>query len=149
MTRAAHQLFESSAHTPYLKDRTVGGAVNFPGTATVSLSFFEAGFLRADTNAGNAVLGTEWANQVLGSQSIAAPYEIRLTVTSGSAPTAGDTVGAWLSMVGGAGGARTWTLTNSSLGASIGSWLVEIRSVVSGLVLASATYSVSASVSSP
>lgn len=137
-------------HTPYIKDRTVAAAVAFPGTATATLNFFEAGFLRADTNAGNTVLGTEWANQTLGSRSIAAPYEIRLTVSSGSSPGgSSDSVGSWLSMAGGVGGARKWSLSRSSLNTSTGIWLVEIRSAVTQGVLASATYTVTASVSSP
>lgn len=149
MSRASHQLLTSSAHSPFIKDRSLGAVTVPPGTAAFTLYFFEAGFLRFDGNAGSTILPSEWANQTLGSQSIAAPYEIRLTVLSGSSPSSGDTVGSWLSMVGGAGGARSWGLSRSSLGATIGSWLIEIRSAATGLVLTSATYSANVSVSSP
>lgn len=153
MTRASHQLVTSAAHSPALIGSAtglLGDGVNFPGTASFTLNFFEGGALRLDNSLGSAVLPTEWANQTQsGATSIAAPYQIRLTVLSGSSPSSGDTVGSWLNMVGGAGGARLWGLSRSTLGASIGSWFVEIRNATTLDVLSSATYAVRAAVSSP
>lgn len=149
MTRAAHQLLTSSGHTPFITDRAVATAAVFPSAAALEIDFFEYGYSRSDTSLGVVLLGTEWANETLNTVTKAALYEIRLTVTSGSAPTSGDSVATWLSMVGGAGGSRKWGLSRSSLGSSIGAWLIEIRSAATALVLTSATYSVTASVSSP
>lgn len=150
MSRAAHQLVTAAAHTPWLAPiGVIGDGVTFPSTASFSMNFFEAGFLRVDNTLANTLFPTQWANQTLGSVAIAAPYEIRLTVTSGASPSSGDTVGAWLSMVGGSGGKRSWGLSRSSLGASVGTWLVEIRAASSTQVLTSNSYTVTASVSSP
>lgn len=150
MTRAAHQLVSSASHTPSLRNRTIGDAVAFPSTASFTLNFFEPGYLRLDNSVGNTVLATEWANQTANTAvPIPALYDIRLTVLSGSSPSSGDTVGAWLAMQGGLAGARKWGLSRSTLGSSIGSWFVEIRNNVTLTVLTSATYSVSAAVSSP
>lgn len=150
MSRAALQLLTSSAHSPALKDRSIGDGVAFPATASFALNFFEAGFLRLDNSVGNTVLPTEWANQTLGSHAISDPYEIRLTVLSGSSPSgSSDTTGSWLAMTGGAGGARKWGTSRSSLGSTVGSWFVEIRNAATQVVLTSATYTVLVSVSSP
>lgn len=147
LSRAAHLFL---GHSPALIDRSIGDGAAFPGTATFSLNFFEAGFLRLDNSLGNTVLATEWANQTLGSVSIAAPYEIRLTVLAGSSPAvSSDTVGVWLSMVGGVGGKRGWGTTRTILGSTNGSWLVEIRNATTLQVLTSATYTVTVSVASP
>lgn len=139
----------STAHSPALSNRTLGDSVAFPGTATFTLNYFEAGYLRLDNSVGNTVLATEWANQTLGSVSIAGLYDIRLTVLSGSSPSSGDTVAAWLAMVGGAGGKRGWGLSRSTLGSSTGSWFVEIRNNSTLAVLTSATYTISAAVAPP
>lgn len=140
-------------HSPVITDRSVGDGVAFPGTAVAGLDFFQNGALRTYTSTdGSVVRFPEWlglVNAVGSSPNVGAPYEIRLTVSSGSSPDTGDLAGTWLSLTGGSGGARTWYVSRSSLGTTTGSWLAEIRSAASGEVLASATFEMTAQVSSP
>lgn len=70
-------------------------------------------------------------------------YEVRL---SGAFFLTGSSLDTWLAL----STSRTWTLTRSSLGGpTVDSGTVEIRDAGTGIVLASATFSFSASKASP
>jgi hypothetical protein len=152
VTRAAHQFLSSTAHHPVLQSRAVGAFRGTPGTATAVLDFFENGVLRTSaTGSGDTICSPDWGNGglVASTNDFGALYEIRLTVTSGTSPSSGDLVNTWLSMSGGTDDKRSWSLSRSTLGTSLGEWLVEIRSALTQSVLDSASYFMSASVGSP
>lgn len=130
---------------PQLTNRSLSHGVTFPGTARVALLFGTDGILTTYINAAGTAREPEWGGFALGLSSIGGHYQIRLTVSSGSAPSSGPAVDTWHDL----STQCLWELARSSLGASIGSWLIEIRDKASQTVRTSATYSVNASVSSP
>lgn len=71
-----------------------------------------------------------------------ADYECRATVVSGTFTS--GTFGSWLAL----SSTRTWTLTQTTLGTSTASMLIEIRRASDGTVLDSATISFEATVES-
>lgn len=68
-------------------------------------------------------------------------YEVRATATSGSVSS--GTVGSWLSL----GTSRTWSRTQSSVGTSSVQLLIEIRHALTQIVRASATITLTATLS--
>lgn len=143
------QMLLGQGHSPTLSDRSIADLAAFPGTAQVAIWFLDFGLLRTLAQFATTSRQPEWGgyNGQGSGAIVGGPYEIRLTVNSGSSPNEGgsDTTGSWLSL---SASDRYWGLTRSSLGSSTGVWFVEIRSAATSKVLASATYTMSASLGS-
>ena len=137
-----------SGSTPRLTDRSVSAAATFPNNATAEIEFSASGGLNTieDNGTGGVVTGRlpEWHGRSYAIEGAGTHYEIRCTVQSGNAPSSGSAIDTWLALT----SAREWLLFRNSLGSSVGTWLIEIRPS-SGAVIASATYTMTASKSSP
>lgn len=135
--------------TPRLSDRSVNAGAVSPSPATAEIEFVTSGTLNTvlDTGSGGVVTSRlpEWHGRNYAMVGAGSNYEIRCTVQSGSSPSGGsDSIDTWLALT----AERSWILFRNSLGLSSGIWLIEIRGT-SGATLASATYTMTASVSSP
>jgi hypothetical protein len=97
------------------------------GTASVSVQFTNAG---AYTGTGN-VQGFS-GNWITPTSAAGSAYEIRMTVNSGSTPS-GSATASWLAL----GTTRTWDLSQSGVGATMGNVTVEIRNASTLAVLSS------------
>lgn len=133
--------------TPTISNQTMGSSGTFPSVGQVTIRFNgTTGAAEYELGVGggfNAMSTAAWDGGFSGT--ISALWQIRLTVSSGTSPSSGDSVGSWLTL---GGQTISWVVTRDSLGASIGDWLVEIR-YAGGRVLDSATYSVTASQGAP
>jgi hypothetical protein len=131
--------------TPQIADRSVLAGATFPSTATAEILFGSDGALTTYVNAVGTSRLPEWGGFSAGFSGQGDAYEIRLTVSSGSAPTSGPAADTWLAI----SSDRRWTLSRSSIGTSNASWLIQIRDKTSQTIRDSATYTMQAAVSSP
>lgn len=127
-----------------LTDRELTHGVEFGNTAQVRITLGTDGILTTALGVSGTTRAPEWGGTNLGFSGLGDHYEARLTVSSGISPNSGASVDTWLALT----SQRIWTIARSSLGSSSGAWLVEIRDLA-GVVRASATYTVTAQVSSP
>jgi len=118
---------------------TTGG-----GTATFRFRFNSVGDVDTtseSTSNGNATVDRKpaWAGYYQDQPaSVGSPYEIRLTVTSGTSPNevGSDTTGSWLAL----SSNRQWGLTRTGTGTTQGTYTIEIRAAASGTVMASGSF---------
>lgn len=129
---------------PSIADRSVSASSTFPTSASAELLFGTDGTLTTYVNNSGTQRLPEWGGFAAGLSGLGPFYQARLTVNSGSSPS-GASAGSWLDL----STERRWTLTQGGLGSSSGSWLVEIREKNSETVIDSATYTMTAVVSSP
>lgn len=126
-----------------LTDENVGSSSTFPTTATAALRFETDGELNFTAN---STIPPDPADEWYRFQpqaGIGVNYEARLTVKSGDAPTNGPTPGTWVSL----SLLRVWDLVTSGVESLNGGWEVEIRQAGTGVVVAAATYTMSAATS--
>lgn len=125
---------------PLLTDRTIYDAATSPGTARAGLQLSETGELSTILAAGSTNRFPEWSRI---SSGFGGQWAARLTVVSGDSPTFSSiTPGSWGSI----SGIIVWVVERSSLGDSIGSWRLDLRYGNNSAILATATYSVQASI---
>lgn len=110
-----------------------------PAAAQASLGVYADGFVKRSINGGAALNQYTWL--LLG---INTDYDVRLTTIAGTAP-AGPALATWHNL----GTDRVWTLSQAggAVGSSSYSGTIEVRDAVSLVVLGSATFSWSATVS--
>jgi hypothetical protein len=83
----------------------------------------------------NASSGAGYAWLLIGA---AADYEVRATLLSGSVSI--GATGVWLPL----SSTRRWTLTRSNVGSSVAELAIEVRSIATGLVVATASVTLEA-----
>ena len=105
-----------------------------PGTATATLSVSNIGAVVRTINGSGTSLYT-WL--IVGA---ASDYDVRATHISGTVPT--GTFGSWLNC----GTTRSWSLSQGSLGTTTGSFTVELSQAGLATPIASATFTLTASI---
>lgn len=140
LSRVAFLLASASAvggggatYTVGINNETIS-KVNTDGTAATASFTFRTDRTVRDQD--NAVLDSAWVS----SGATVGNYSIRVTVTSGSTPT--GTVGSWLAL----SSNRTWSLTDAAgaAGTKSSTLKVEIKDNASGVILDTATYTMTA-----
>lgn len=104
---------------------TIADAQLSPGASTAGININNDGTVDAFTTTGGVVqinADTDW---VLPNSAAPSDYEVRLTVSAGSAPTTGPAVNTWHALT----TSREWRLTfpGGGPGTDTGTWLIEIR----------------------
>lgn len=111
-----------------------------PGTAQCGIRLGTDGTATNTRSAiGNQAISGEWARPIDAGNG--ALYEARVTVTSGTL-TAGTT-GSWLAL----SSQRDWYVERSTLGSKACTFTLEIRRVSDSVVVASASYTITATIS--
>ena len=121
-----------------LSNDTVDDVVNTPSNATAGVHTDSDGDFRGTGNTNSFTPAAEWISPKSGFDP--ADFEVRLTVSSGDAPTGGSSVGSWLVL----STNRSWTLTTVGPSTLSGNWLVEIGDVGTSTAIVSATITVGA-----
>ena len=122
---------------PQLTDRSVSSSG--AGVQNVSLTFFSSGGLSTGINGNLTSRAPEWSGLADPVSTVGNFYQLRLSVTSGTAPT-GSSFDTWLDL----SSSPSYNLTTSGVGAVTGTWLVEIRHKTTQIVEASATFTMTA-----
>lgn len=129
LTRAASVTIESAAINDFVLE---------PATSAATVEFGADGIYRSvSQSSGSSDIGP-W---VTPTTAAGADFEIRASVVTGS--VTGSATGSWLAL----SSTRYWTSARASPGVSAAQITVEIRAAASGAVLDSATFDLTAEVS--
>lgn len=110
-----------------------------PGTAICGIRLAADGTATNVRNAqGNQAISGEWARPIDAGNG--ALYEARVTVTSGTLTT--GTTGTWLAL----SSQRDWDVQRSTVGSKACTFTLEIRRVSDSVVVASASYTITATI---
>lgn len=124
-----------------LSNVSASNSVFSPANASASIRVANNGTVSKEEGSGAGFV-TQYSWDLSAGSFSRANYEVRL---SGAIFVGGASLNTWLAL----DTSRTWTLTRSSLGSISDSGTAEIRDAATGNVLASATFSFSASKTSP
>lgn len=132
--------------SPRLVSRSLSSVVPNTENALVDVSLSPLGFVQTTEGGGGGVVITrlpEWWGQLfVNGYDIGEGFQAHCLVSSGDSPNGSSApVNTWIDMN---GATISWQLFRNTVGTLAGTWIISIRSRGTGIVLAFATYTVTA-----
>jgi hypothetical protein len=131
---------------PILNNRSLSSVVPNTENALVQLTFQPQGYLQTTEGGGGGVVTNRlpewWGHAFIAGYNCGIGFQIRCDVSSGNAPNAGSLpTGTWFNLD---GVPRDWLLFQNAVGTLTGVWVIQIRVAATGAVLATASYTMTA-----